>query len=155
MFAPTSHLPGEATSQPPFRNERFFRTLIEECLWHHRFTGRNDAFVVIAACLEKYHRERPHSAPGYLTPKEFAETPALAVRKRGERYRPPVRSVETQSKPQALRLLPWCVYLRKSCRHSVARTLGVRGRLHRTTETVRMAHDEGVSHVERRRASAC
>jgi len=28
---------------------------------------------MIAAWLEKYHTERPHSALGYLTPKEFAE----------------------------------------------------------------------------------
>jgi len=53
--------------------ERFFRTLKEECLWHHRFTSRDEAFLVIAAWLEKYHTERPHSALGYLTPREFAE----------------------------------------------------------------------------------
>jgi putative transposase len=52
--------------------ERFFRTLKEECLWHHRFQSRDDAFVAIAAWLDKYHTERPHSALGYLTPKEFA-----------------------------------------------------------------------------------
>jgi len=28
---------------------------------------------VIAAWLEQCHTERPHSALGYLTPKEFAE----------------------------------------------------------------------------------
>ena len=54
--------------------ERFFRTLKEECLWHHRFTSRDEAFLVIAPWLEKYHTERPHSALGYLTPKELAET---------------------------------------------------------------------------------
>ena len=53
--------------------ERFFRTLKEECLWHHRFQSRDEAFLAIAAWLEKYHTERPHSALGYLTPKEFAE----------------------------------------------------------------------------------
>jgi putative transposase len=53
--------------------ERLFRTLKEECLWHHRFISRDDALVVIAAWLEKYHTERPHSALGYLTPKEFAK----------------------------------------------------------------------------------
>jgi transposase InsO family protein len=30
-------------------------------------------FVDVATWLEKYHTERPHSALGYLTPKEFAE----------------------------------------------------------------------------------
>ena len=53
--------------------ERFFRTLKEECLWHDRFASRDEAFSVIAAGLEKYHTERPHSALGYLTPREFAE----------------------------------------------------------------------------------
>jgi putative transposase len=33
--------------------ERFFRTLKEECLWHHRFQSRDDAFVAIAAWLDK------------------------------------------------------------------------------------------------------
>jgi len=53
--------------------ERFFRSLKEECLWHHRFTSRDQAFLVIATWLDKYHTERPHSALGYLTPTEFAE----------------------------------------------------------------------------------
>jgi putative transposase len=53
--------------------ERFFRTLKEECLWHHRFGSRDEAFLVIAAWLEQYHTKCPHSALGYLTPKEFAE----------------------------------------------------------------------------------
>lgn len=53
--------------------ERFFRTLKEECLWHHRFRNRDEAFLAIATWLEKYHSERPHSALGYLTPKAFAE----------------------------------------------------------------------------------
>ena len=53
--------------------ERFFRTLKEECLRHHRFRSRDEAFLAIAAWLEKYHTERPHSALGYLTPSEFAE----------------------------------------------------------------------------------
>jgi putative transposase len=43
--------------------ERFFRTL-KECLWHHRFSSRDQAFLVIAAWLEKYHTERPHSSLG-------------------------------------------------------------------------------------------
>lgn len=53
--------------------ERFFRSLKEECLWHHRFSSRDQAFLAVAAWLDKYHTERPHSALGYLTPKEFAE----------------------------------------------------------------------------------
>src|SRR5262249_4704413 len=67
----------------------------EECLWHHRFTSRDEAFLVIAAWLEKYHTERPHSALGYLTPREFAEQvhrarPRAGLRLRGI-YRPSSR----------------------------------------------------------------
>src|SRR5262249_38288328 len=58
--------------------ERFFRTLKEECLWHHRFASRNEVFLVIAAWLEKYHTERPHSPLGFLTPREFAEQLAVS-----------------------------------------------------------------------------
>ena len=29
--------------------ERFFRTLKEECLWHHRYSSRDQAFFVVAA----------------------------------------------------------------------------------------------------------
>jgi len=37
------------------------------------------------ATAEKYHTHRPHSALGYLTPREFAEElAAWAVRKRGD-----------------------------------------------------------------------
>ena len=34
---------------------------------------RDHAFAVIAAWLERYDAERPHSALGYLTPKEYRE----------------------------------------------------------------------------------
>jgi putative transposase len=53
--------------------ERFFKTLKEECVWLHRFRDRGHAFAVIAAWLERYDAERPHSALGYLTPKEYRE----------------------------------------------------------------------------------
>lgn len=53
--------------------ERFFRTLKEECVWQHRFVSRDHAFAVIAHWLERYDTERPHSALGYLTPKEYRE----------------------------------------------------------------------------------
>ena len=51
--------------------ERFFRTLKEECIWQSSFKSRDEAFIVIAAWMDKYHRERPHSALGYLTPEEY------------------------------------------------------------------------------------
>ena len=53
--------------------ERFFLTLKQECVWLQRFDDRNHAFRVIADWLDRYHSERPHSALGYLTPKEFSE----------------------------------------------------------------------------------
>ena len=53
--------------------ERFFLTLKQECVWLHRFESRDHAFRVIGEWLERYDRERPHSALGYLTPSEFRE----------------------------------------------------------------------------------
>ena len=53
--------------------ERFFLTLKQECIWLHRFESRDHAFSVVAHWLERYHRERPHSALGYLTPYEYRE----------------------------------------------------------------------------------
>ena len=53
--------------------ERFFLTLKQECVWLHRFESRDHAFRVIGDWLERYDRERPHSALGYLTPSEFRE----------------------------------------------------------------------------------
>ncbi|MCB0476292.1 MAG: IS3 family transposase [Flavobacteriaceae bacterium] len=51
--------------------ERFFRTLKEECIWQSSFKSRDEAFIAIAAWMDKYHRERPHSGLGYLTPEEY------------------------------------------------------------------------------------
>ena len=51
--------------------ERFFLTLKQECVWLHRFSDRDHAFRLIADWLDRYHTERPHSALGYLTPKEY------------------------------------------------------------------------------------
>ena len=44
--------------------ERFFLTLKQECVWLHRFESRDHAFTVIGEWLERYDRERPHSALG-------------------------------------------------------------------------------------------
>ena len=51
--------------------ERFFLTLKQECVWLQRFADRDHAFRVVADWLDRYHTERPHSALGYLTPKEY------------------------------------------------------------------------------------
>lgn len=53
--------------------ERFFRTVKEECIWHYRFKSRDEAFRIIADWIDSYHKERPHSALGYLTPEEFRQ----------------------------------------------------------------------------------
>ena len=53
--------------------ERFFLTLKQECVWLHRFESRDHAFRVVADWLDRYDTDRPHSALGYLTPKEYRE----------------------------------------------------------------------------------
>ena len=53
--------------------ERFFLTLKQECVWLHRFESRDHAFRVVADWLDRYDGDRPHSALGYLTPKEYRE----------------------------------------------------------------------------------
>ena len=53
--------------------ERFFLTLKQECVWLQRFEDRDHAFRVVADWLDRYHTERPHSALGYLTPKEYQD----------------------------------------------------------------------------------
>jgi len=72
---------------------------------------------VIAAWLEKYrHTERPHSALGYLTPREFAEQlAAWAVRRRGGRYTLAL-SIHVSSRASSRRLR-----LRGICRPSSRR----------------------------------
>jgi putative transposase len=51
--------------------ERFFLTLKQECVWLHRFENRDHAFRLVADWLDRYDGDRPHSALGYLTPKEY------------------------------------------------------------------------------------
>ncbi len=53
--------------------ERFFLTLKQECVWLHRFESRDHAFRVVAEWLDRYDTDRPHSALGYRTPKEYRE----------------------------------------------------------------------------------
>ena len=54
--------------------ERFFRSLKEECIYLHRFASRDDAFPVVAAWIDHYNKERPHSALSYLSPEEFVKS---------------------------------------------------------------------------------
>jgi hypothetical protein len=39
----------------------------------HRFESCDHAVTVVAQWLERYDRERPHSALGYLTPNEYRQ----------------------------------------------------------------------------------
>lgn len=53
--------------------ERFFLTLKQECVWLQRFESRDHAFRLVADWLDRYDSDRPHSALGYLTPKEYRQ----------------------------------------------------------------------------------
>ncbi|ADV47283.1 IS3 family transposase [Nitratifractor salsuginis] len=46
--------------------ERFFRTIKEECIWHHNFKANR----IIGDWIDFYNRERKHSALRYKTPAE-------------------------------------------------------------------------------------
>jgi putative transposase len=53
--------------------ERFFLTLKQECVWLQRFESHDHAFEIVADWLDRYDTDRPNSALGYLTPKEYRE----------------------------------------------------------------------------------
>ncbi len=64
-------------SQPgkPTQNayiESFNGKFRDECLNEHWFTSLAHARVLIATWRRDYNEERPHSAPNYLSPAEFA-----------------------------------------------------------------------------------
>jgi len=50
--------------------ERFFRTIKEECIWHHNFKSLKEANDIIGNWIHFYNRERKHSAIKYKTPVE-------------------------------------------------------------------------------------
>jgi putative transposase len=52
--------------------ESFNSRLREECLNEHVFVSLDDARRKIERWRIEYHRERPHSSLGHLTPEEFA-----------------------------------------------------------------------------------
>ena len=51
--------------------ERFFRSLKEECTWHHNFRNFSEANRFISRWLHWYNNERPHQSLGYKSPLEF------------------------------------------------------------------------------------
>ena len=56
--------------------ERFFRSLKEECIWHHRFESLGQARTVIDRWIRYYNEERPHQSLDYVAPRAH---PALAA----------------------------------------------------------------------------
>ncbi|MDE3050351.1 MAG: transposase [Nitrospirota bacterium] len=52
-------------------NERFFRSLKEECVWQHAFQIFEDARRIIRYWVHWYNHRRPHSALGYQSPVQY------------------------------------------------------------------------------------
>ncbi len=50
--------------------ERFFKTIKEECIWHHNFKSLKEANDIIGEWIDFYNRGRKHSALRYKTPVE-------------------------------------------------------------------------------------
>ncbi len=48
--------------------ERFFRTIKEECIWHHNFKNIKEANEIISRWIKCYNQKRKHSALGYKAP---------------------------------------------------------------------------------------
>jgi putative transposase len=57
--------------------ERFFRSLKEECVWQHVFSGYQHARQIIRRWIEWYNTERPHQALQYLSPVQYRARYAL------------------------------------------------------------------------------
>ncbi|WP_201353785.1 integrase core domain-containing protein [Hydrogenimonas urashimensis] len=50
--------------------ERFFRTIKEECIWHHNFKSLKEANKIIGDWIDFYNKKRKHSALQFRTPAE-------------------------------------------------------------------------------------
>jgi len=59
--------------------ERFFRSLKEECIWQHVFTGYAHARQIIRRWIAWYNTERPHQALQYLSPVQYRARYATLV----------------------------------------------------------------------------
>jgi putative transposase len=59
--------------------ERFFRSLKEECVWQHNFSGFIEAQAAIGAWISWYNERRPHQALGYLSPHQHRAQQLQAV----------------------------------------------------------------------------
>ena len=59
--------------------ERFFRSLKEECVWQHVFSGYTHARQIIRRWIAWYNTERPHQALQYLSPVQYRARYATQV----------------------------------------------------------------------------
>jgi putative transposase len=59
--------------------ERFFRSLKEECVWQHNFSGYVEARTAIREWIRWYNERRPHQALGYLSPQQHRAQQLQAV----------------------------------------------------------------------------
>jgi len=59
--------------------ERFFRSLKEECVWQHNFSGYVEARTAIREWIRWYNEGRPHQALGYLSPHQYRAQQLQAV----------------------------------------------------------------------------
>jgi putative transposase len=59
------------------RLERFHRTLKEELIWQQEWEDVAEVRAAVEQWLRFYSEERPHSALGYLSPREFSAAAAL------------------------------------------------------------------------------
>ena len=51
--------------------ESFNGKFREECLNQNRFQNISEAKIIVEEWRKDYNNNRPHSAPGYLSPKEY------------------------------------------------------------------------------------
>jgi putative transposase len=59
--------------------EDFFRSLKEECIWQHTFSGFAEAKLIIQAWIRWYNDQRPHQALGYLISTQYRHELALVA----------------------------------------------------------------------------
>ncbi|MFN3653742.1 MAG: transposase [Candidatus Nitrosotenuis sp.] len=65
----------ESVQIPSVRQEFIYHhTFKKEYIWPHEFANYQEAEVAIAKAFSSYNQARIYSAPGYLTPNEFARS---------------------------------------------------------------------------------
>lgn len=59
--------------------EAYHKTFKRKCVWQNRFATIEEATTVIAAWIDRYNNERPHSRLGYLTPADWRDRDAARL----------------------------------------------------------------------------